>query len=645
MSDREDKPDPDELLKQIQKKEKLEKSGKLKIFFGMVAGVGKTYAMLEEAHRRQKEGLNVVIGTVNTNGRKETEELVKGLNVIPEKWVKYKNSVFEELDIDKILEVHPDIVLIDELAHTNVPGSRHVKRWQDVFEVLDAGIDVYTTLNVQHIESRKEIIESLTDVPIRETVPDIILERATSIELIDLSPDDLLDRLKHGKVYLGDQSAIAAKNFFKEENLTALREIALRLLAEKVDHDLHGLMLGKGWKTRERLLVGISYTPSTESLLREARRLAFELDAYWVAVYVDTGISLDKEEQDRLAKYCNFARDLGAEVITVHDTDIENGISRIARQKDISRIVIGRPSPRSIPFLTPSPSKYINRLAKKNPDVDIVLLRYDPDTVVIKTKIHTVFESDTFASYAIAFGTVMGLTAIGVLLNSFFGYKVVGFIYLIGILFLSQFAGIGPIYLAAALSGFVWVMFFIPPFLSFYLHNPEDIAMFALFFFAAVLLGGMTSRLQKHDRFLALQEEKMGYLREIDLAISQSTTTKSMIKNVSSVLESIFKGGFDILVVGKDKKLNLQSIVADFEDEKEKSAALWTFRNGKPGGWSTDTLPSAKGLYFPIRASGLTLGVLCYFSNRDHVPSLDEKIFLQNVTQQIGLFLQKHKHN
>ncbi|MBA3815802.1 MAG: sensor histidine kinase KdpD, partial [Parachlamydiaceae bacterium] len=289
MASEDDQPNPDELLKAIQREEQQNTLGRLKIFFGMSAGVGKTYCMLGEAQQRQKDGTNVVVGLINTHGRKETEALLQGLPLIPEKWVKYKDIAFEEMDLEAIISKKPELVLVDELAHTNVPGSKHPKRWQDVVEILDAGIDVYTTLNVQHLESRKDVVENLLGIPIRETVPDLVLERATSIELIDIPPSELLKRLKEGKVYLGDQSILAAENFFKEHNLTALREIALRFTAEKVDHDLHGILLGKGWRTRERLMVAISSSPSSEQLIRATRRLSFELDAPWVVVHIDTG--------------------------------------------------------------------------------------------------------------------------------------------------------------------------------------------------------------------------------------------------------------------------------------------------------------------------------------------------------------------
>ena len=302
----EDRPDPEALLQVIKLQEEKNKGGILKIFFGMSAGVGKTYTMLEDAQQRKAEGVDIAIGLVNTHGRKETDALTVGLSIIPEKSVNYKGSIFTELDIDAILKRRPQIVLIDELAHTNVPGSRHTKRWQDVIEILEAGIDVYSTLNVQHIESRKDVVEEITGIAIRETVPDSILERASQIELVDITPIELLKRLKEGKVYLGPQSEIAAKNFFQVDRLTALREIALRITAEKVDHDLHVLLPSQErtglWKTSERLMVAVSPSPHSQRLIRTARRYAYVLNAPWIAMHVDDGRKLSELENENLAE-------------------------------------------------------------------------------------------------------------------------------------------------------------------------------------------------------------------------------------------------------------------------------------------------------------------------------------------------------
>ncbi len=297
------RPDPDDLLRALVEERSFKSKGRLRVFLGMSAGVGKTYAMLKAAHKIQDEGKTVLIGLVETHGRLETNELLQNLEVLPRKSIKYRNLEFQEMDIDAILHRKPDLVVIDELPHSNIPGSRHEKRYQDVMEILDAGIDVFTAMNVQHLESRKDSIELITGIQIRETVPDGILDQASLVELIDIAPSELIKRLKEGKVYLGEKAHEAAEKFFKEDKLTALREIALRITAERVDQELQrfsSVKNKKSWQTNERLLVAVSHSPYSEKLIRATRRLAYSLEAPWVALHIDTGIKLDDKDQEQL---------------------------------------------------------------------------------------------------------------------------------------------------------------------------------------------------------------------------------------------------------------------------------------------------------------------------------------------------------
>lgn len=640
--DEEEKPSPDELLKQIQREEQQKGLGKLKIFFGMSAGVGKTYAMLSEAHQRLKEGVHVVIGTVNTHGRVETEALVAGLPFIPEKWVKYKDILFTELDVETIFDTKPELVLVDELAHTNVPGSKHPKRWQDVIEILDAGIDVYSTLNVQHIESRKDIVESLTGIQIRETVPDLILERASSIELIDLPPPELLQRLHEGKVYIGDQSRVAAENFFKEENLMALREISLRFTAEKVEHDLHGIVRGKGWRTRERLMVAVSSAPTSEQLIRAARRMAFELDASWIAVYIDTGAQLSDKDQTRLNRHLNLARELGAEVITSHDLDLAAALQRIANQHDVTRIVVGRPPKKRFTIWNLFQGSFIDRLENENKQIDIVLLRQEKLTNIYQRTFPTYKFSSPLTAYGIVFLSNILITGIGLLITPVIGYKSVGFIYLLGILFLSLFVGAGPIFLAAVLSAFSWDFFFIPPFFLPSIEEPEDVALVILYFFVAVIVGTLTSLTREQHQFLRRREENAERLLEIERDIANADNIQYLRLNVCSRLENMFPGKFDILIKSLDHYLLIDSQLPQLKEDKEKAALEWTFQNGKVSGWSTDTLPSAQGIYFPIMYAKTPIGVLVYFPSTIRSLSMDEMNFIQTVCQQLSTYIEHY---
>src|SRR5262252_4336950 len=341
-----ERPNPDEILARMKREEAKSTGGKLKIFFGMSPGVGKTYAMLQASRQKQAEGCEVVVGIVETHGRKETEALLEGMPIMPRLQVEYRGTTLTEMDLDAILTWHPQLAVVDELAHTNAPGSRHPKRYQDVLELLDAGINVYTTLNVQHVGSRSDTVRQITGAPVSETVPDSVLDLANDIVLVDLTPEQLLSRLADGKVYLGERAEWAAKNFFRESNLTALREMALRVVAEHVDRDLREIMAEQKipgpWKSADRLLVAVSASPYSERLIRYTRRLASSMEATWIVANIEGPRQLSPEEQARLTRYLALARQLGAEVISTAGTDVGEALLRIARQHNVTQIVIGK---------------------------------------------------------------------------------------------------------------------------------------------------------------------------------------------------------------------------------------------------------------------------------------------------------------
>lgn len=631
-------PDPEAILEALKEEELKKAKGKLKIFFGMSAGVGKTYNMLTEAQKLSKQGVDVVIGTVNTHGRVETANLLEGLKIIPYKWIQYKDTAFEEFDIDEVLRLKPELVLIDELAHTNVPGSRHPKRWQDVLEILDAGINVYTTLNVQHIESLKDVVERIAGIQIRETVPDIILERASQIELVDLPPSELLQRLKEGKVYLGEQSLIAAQNFFKEDRLTALREMALRFTAEKVDHDLHGMMstgLSREWKARERLLVAVGPSPHSQELIRAARRLAFELDAPWIAVHVDTGITLSDEDQTRLTNNLNLARDLGAEVMTTADIDIVTALQKISRQKNASQILIGRPSLHPIWDLFTE--NIVDRLIKESTHVDIIIVRQFGAPYVYQRAQHAYHFTSSLLSYVMTLGLGAVMLTLGYLSVDSIGYQAVGFGFLFSILVLSLFVGRGPIILASILSALSWFIFFVPEEET----QAEDLAIIVIYLLTGIIIGTLTSRIREKEQLLRMSEEKSGVLYEIEKEIANATSFDQMKLSVITYLQKIFPGEFDILIAKTEGQLTFERPIDVLMDQKEQAVAQWVLEHRKIAGWSTDTLSSSACIYFPILSLKNTLGVLAYHPKTQRTLSLTEINFLETVLQQVSVFLQK----
>lgn len=616
----------------------VKEAGKLKIFFGLCAGVGKTYAMLKEAQQKLEEGVNVVIGTIDTHGRKETEELLYKLPIIPEKWVKYKDTSFKELDLEGILNIHPELILIDELAHASVPGSKHSKRWQDVVEILDAGINVFTTLNIQHVESQKYIIENLIGVQAGETVPDFILERAAAIEFIDISPADLLQRLKEGKVYLGDQLRTAAlQNFFKEKNLLTLHEIGLHFKNEKIDSFSHAK---KGWKTPEKLMALINPSLASEHLIRNTKRLALELDAPWIAVYVDIGIPLDNQDRENLNKYLDLARELGAEIVITHDFDLFTALQRIARQKDVTRLFITRQPKKKFSFKSLLHGNFFDTLESQNKNMDIFILRQFRFTDISKES-EVPWFSSSWAAYRLVLAFGVGATTLGFLINPILGYTAVGFIFLFGILVLSFLVGRGPIFLAALLSAFCWGFFFIPPKFTLKISDPQDLILLIIYFIIAGIMGALTSRAHEYEQFLQKDEKGKELLYSIEKEFVNATNFDHLRLNVIKRLENLFPGKFDLLTKNQEGQLTFDGHQALLQEEKEKTTANWVFQHGEAAGWSTSTLSSAKGLYFSIKYFESSVGILAYYPKQKSHLSVEEINFIQTIAHQLGIYLER----
>ena len=640
------RPDPDDLLAAIRKDQSRLASGRLRIFFGMAAGVGKTYAMLKAARDRLTEGIDVVIGTVDTHARFETEALLTGLPVIPRKRIEYRGAVFEEMDIDAVLARRPRLVLVDELAHTNIPGSRHPKRWHDVVELLDAGIDVYATINVQHIESRKESVESITGVGIRETVPDSILERASQIILIDITPAELLTRLKDGKVYVGDMAESAARNFFQEDRLTALREIALRLTAEKVDDELHGMLTVKtseaGWKSTERLMVAVSHSPFSEGLIRATRRLAYGLGAPWIGVYVDTSMTLSDQDRACLAKNLSLVRELGGEVVSTADTDIAQALDRVARQRSVTQLVVGRPT-RRWPGDLFRGGTIVDRLVRSSGGYDVHVLRQETGP---RSKPWRLYRPEN-KSAGTAYGVVLLVTIAVMILSTWIlpviGYRAVGFLFLLMILGLGFFVSIGPIMAAAVLSALIWDYFFIPPYGTIRILAPEDIAMCAAYFMTAVTTGTLTYRIRKRERMLRLREERTRALYEIVQLMAAGGDKAAVMTEVAAKLGTVLNGACSMVPVSADGGLQRRTLPVRpwCSDDKEWAVAQWAFEHGQSAGWSTDTLSSAAGLYLPLRGTTQTVGLLVYQPvNRRHLLQEEENL-LRTAARQLAISVER----
>jgi two-component system sensor histidine kinase KdpD len=635
-----DRPDPDKLLEKILKAEEIKQKGRLKIFFGMCAGVGKTYSMLLAAQKNKKEGLDVVVGYIETHDRVETEQLLAGLEIVARKKTTYKGIILEEMDLDAILKRKPSIVLVDELAHTNMPGSRHLKRYQDVSEIIENGITVYTTINVQHLESRAGTVQEITGIRINETVPDSILENADEIELIDITPDNLLKRFAEGKVYIPQNAALAAENFFRKGNIHALREMALRLTAERVDMDMLDYMRTKNilstWKTTEKLMVAVGPSPTSEKLIRWTRRMAFTLGAQWFAVSIDPGKKLSDKEHKLLSFHLELAKELGAKIIHSMDTDVVEGLLRVALENNITQIVIGKTNEHPLKNLVTGGS-LVDRLIKKSGKIDIYVVNPDRDTSRKEKYGFQVVFTSGINEYIISLLAIISTAVICFPVTNIIGYQTVGLILLLVLAGLSLFLGRGPVLFAAILNLIIWNYLFIPPLFTFQIHNIHDaITLFANFFIA--LVGGtLISRIRRNQAVLKKSQENISILYSFLASLNQAASIKDVVFKTRHELKKYFNA--DAVIYLKEKNLDRLS-KKPFGDitllsEKEFSVANWTFENSEVAGKFSNTLPESELSYFPLLAPRGIIGVIGIKYENNAEPTADRLILLKSFLTQI----------
>ena len=607
------RPDADLLLSAVNKSEE-QKRGKLRIFFGMAAGVGKTCAMLRAAHRMKEEGVDIVVGLVETHGRKETAALIDGLELIPRVQIEYQNVIVEEFDLNKALERKPDTIVVDELPHTNTPTLRHPKRYQDILELLDAGINVMTALNVQHLESVAGTVETITNVHVHERVPDSFIDLASEIEVVDLVPEELIKRLEDGKIYARDKATLAANNFFRKGNLTALREMALHFTANFIDQELQDYRtlknIGDTWKSAARILVAVSPSQTGEDLIRMAKQRAFELKGRWLAVHIDVGKTLLLEAQKMLMQNLSLARELGAEVISVQDIDVVSGLLRIARQKNITQIILGK-TPRSW-WQRLLGSSMLDRLIALSGDIEI----HASGSAKRKRAGVDFFTSLNLTSsrqqYALAVVATSATTLVGFALHDIFGYTAISLIYLSIVLTLGLFVGRGPLILAAAISAMSWDYFFIPPKFLLSVAKLEDYLTLALYFIVALVMGNLMARLRLREQVLLTREERVAAVYSFSRLLSRSTSLDETAQNTIRFVGDFFRARVSLNLREKNGKLDLQPIPGSTRklSAKESSVAFWVFENKKPAGRYTDTLPLANGTYYPMVSTGGIVGVL-----------------------------------
>ena len=610
------RPDPDELLAALKLSEEKNKRGKLKIFFGMCAGVGKTYTMLLTAQAEKSKGCDIVIGYVETHNRKETAALAEGFELIPRKTYQYKSTAVYEMDLDAIIARKPQLVLVDELAHTNAPGSRHTKRFQDVQEILDNGINVYTTVNVQHLESRSDTVAQITGVIVRETLPDEIFENADEIEVIDLTPDELLQRLAEGKVYAPERSKEAIESFFRKGNITALREMALRIVADRVDKQLHEYMQLKRikgpWKSGLHLLVGVSHTQQSAKLLRWAKNLSYTMGADLQAIYVETAHKADTKESEQLNKNINLARQLGIKFRIVTNNDMVKAIVDFAQKENITHIIIGKPRVRNLLTLLRL-GNFVNRLIRYSGSIDVYILGSDLQAKDrYKRKVSLPSFTSNVRQYLTASLIIFLIALVCFLIKDFIGYQVVSFALLFIVSILAFFVGTGPILMSATLSALIWDFFFIPPPYTLHVDKPVDMLMLIMFFIIALLSGVLTSRIKRQEMKIRIREERTNALYQLTRELSTATGVEEVVTIARNDIKKYFNLHCRILLKNDSDQLEYASQSnANFALSKNDiSVAEWTFQHSAKAGRHTDTLPSSSYTFYPLKGNQMNLGVI-----------------------------------
>ena len=640
------RPDPDALLASLHREEKRARRGSLKVFFGMCPGVGKTYAMLRAAQQELKDGVDLVVGVVETHGRAETEGLLTGLPIFPRKEIQYRGIQVTEMDLEGLLARKPRLVLVDEFAHTNAEGSRHPKRFQDVLELLDAGIDVFTTLNVQHIESRADAVRQITGATVYETVPDSVFEFADQIELIDLTPEALRERLKEGKVYLADRAQAAADGFFKDTHLTALRELALRFVAERVDKRLRELRstspIKTVWRSGERLLVAVGPSPSSTQIVRWTRRMAAAQGASWIAVSVESSRTLQPEDSRRLEQNLALARELGAEIVVTHDENVAAALVRVALQKNATQIVIGKSrSPRWLDVLRGG--SLVDRLLRISGPIDIYLVpaeRLD-DQPCLRINWQAPTLSPPREYYDVLAVTAV-ITAGSWFLVDYVGYLSIGLIYLLATIVLSLRVGRWPVLVAGVISALTWDFLFIPPRFTFEINKFEDFTLFVTYFVVAIIAGQLTARIRAQGVGERRREARATALFELTRALAAARTLDDALFAGLRHADALFAARTTVLLPSDDGHELIPHFTASFSvDEKELGVAAWAWRQARPAGRFTDTLPASRGIYFPLLSDGRAIGVFGLAVPADTNLTLAQRDLAEAFARQLALSVER----
>jgi two-component system sensor histidine kinase KdpD len=643
-----ERPDPDALLRRVTADTEREHRAKLRIFFGFAPGVGKTYRMLQVTRDLVRQGVDVVVGAVETHGRYDTGGLLLGLEILPRRKVAYRGREMEEFDLDAARTRRPHVLILDELAHTNVPGSRHTKRWQDAMELLDAGIDVYTTLNVQHVESLNDVVAQITRVQVRETVPDSVLERADAIELVDISPEELLVRLREGKVYLPDQAARAAGHFFQRGNLLALRELALRRTAEQVEAEVLEYRALEGvrdtWQTSERILVGIGPSPTSGRILRATRRMAAGLRAPWVAAYVEPlGLApLGEADQRRLEEHLRLAESLGASVVHLTGTSVSGAILDYARKHNVTRLVVGKP--RHTRLRDRLRGSLLDHIVAGSGDIDVHVISGDPDAPLEeRERVVGGLRRAPSSSYAWAVVLVAATTGVAKAVRAVYPVPDLEMLYLVAVMLAALRFGRGPSLLAAGLSVAAYDFFFVLPYYTFAVSDWRYLMTFGVMFGAGWLISTLTIRIRRQEGAAVAREERTRALFELGRELGNARTMDAAAAVAAKNAAMSFDVSAIVLMRSPEEELTVLASTPDNLklDAGDLGVAKWVLEHGRVAGHGTDTLPGARVICLPLRTTGDPVGVLALLPRRAASFDTDQRSRLDALCTQVAFALER----
>jgi two-component system sensor histidine kinase KdpD len=638
------RPSPEALLETAAK----EGRSRLKIFVGAAPGVGKTYAMLQAAHERLQEGVDVVVGVIETHGRPETEALLRGLEIIPRRRIEYRGTVLEEMDLDAILARRPRIVLVDELAHSNAPGSRHPKRYSDVEELLQAGIDVYTTVNIQHLESLNDVVAQITGIRVRETVPDAFFERADELKLTDVTPEDLLQRLQEGKVYMPAAAERAIRNYFRVGNLTALRELALRHTAERVDDQMRAYMQARAipgvWPVAERLMVGVSGGALSERLIRAACRMADRRHAEWLAVFVETAAFHRQPELERarVARLLRLAEQLGAEAVTIPGERIAEELVRYAERRNVTELILGRPlRSRWEELWRRSP---VNDVVRHSGNIDVRIISAEQDRRARRLgeqlKRRRPFRLNRYFS-GVALVLAAGFFA--KLLQLWLSLPDPALVFLTGVLFTAVIGGLGPSIMAAVLSLLVYDFFFVQPVHTFTVTKPQDVLSLLVFLAVAVLTSNLTARIRDQAETARRREERTAALYAFSRQLAGAVGIDDLLPIIVRHVAEQFLAKVIVLLPDGGRLAARAAHPAGTElNEAGRAAATWVWEHNQAAGRGTETLPGGEWLQMPLNTARGAVGVLALqMATPGGVLPLDQRQLLESLARQAAIAIER----